>query len=240
MAQIDLTRAVGELVAERPELSRVFDELQIDYCCHGSNTLQQACQLQELDPSEALAKLASPEVNASESRDWLTAPLSEMCDHIEQTHHAYLRTELPRLEQLIAKVTDVHGDKHSELLEVKRVFQGLRAELIPHMMKEEQVLFPAIREIEIASQPLNLPFGTVQNPIHMMEHEHDNAGSLLSQMRSLTSNYTAPKGICSSYLAMLDGLRELELDLHLHIHKENNILFPRAAKLEASLGDSSQ
>jgi len=236
MSQIILDRPVGELVAECPAWSRVFEELQIDYCCHGSVTLQEACQRQDLDPNEVLTKLAPPAAPAADRRDWLAAPLSELCDHIEQTHHAYLRTELPRLELLIAKVAEVHGEQHAELLGVKCVFRGLQAELMPHMMKEEQVLFPAIRQLEAASQPLKFPFGTVQNPIRMMEHEHDTAGNSLRQLRSLTNDYNAPEGACNTYRAMLDGLCALELDLHEHIHKENNILFPRAARLEASRG----
>lgn len=235
MSQNDLTRSVGQLVAERPALSRVFEELKIDYCCHGSNTLQEACELQDLDPNEVLTKLEPADGSTLESRDWQTAPLTELCDHIELTHHAYLRTELPRLEKLIAKVTDAHVDQHPELFKVQGVFQSLQAELVPHMMKEEQILFPAIRLLESSRQPVQLPFGTVRNPIRMMEHEHDVAGNALSQLRSLTSNYTLPEGVCNSYRAMLDGLRELELDLHQHIHKENNILFPRAAQREAAL-----
>lgn len=235
MSQIDLNQSVGAIVADRPELSRVFEELHIDYCCHGSHTLQEACQKQDLDPNEVLTKLTPSAADASESRDWQTAPLSELCDHIEQTHHAYLRTELPRLEQLIAKVAAVHRDKHPEFQEVKRVFQMLQDELVPHMMKEEQILFPAIRLLEAANQPVQLPFGTVRNPIRMMEHEHDVAGDALSQIRSATSNYEVPEDACNTYRATLDGLRELELDLHLHIHKENNILFPRAARREEAL-----
>ncbi len=236
MSQPILYRPVGELVAEHPDWLRVFEELQIDYCCHGENTLHEACQQQDLDPGEVLAKLAPQEAVASDQRDWRTAPLSELCDHIEQTHHAYLRTELPRLESLVAKTNEVHGERHPELQGVERSFRGLQAELIPHMMKEEQILFPAIRQLETASQPLNLPFGSVQNPIRMMESEHDTAGNLLRHLRLLTNDYTAPASACNTYRAMLDGLRELELDLHEHIHKENNILFPRAAKLEASRG----
>ena len=236
MSQTILNRSVGELVAECPARSQVFEELQIDYCCHGGISLQEACQQQDLDPGEVLVRLAPQEVLASDVRDWLTAPLCELCDHIERTHHAYLRTELPRLALLIAKVAEVHGDRHAELHDVKRIFHGLQDELMPHMMKEEHILFPAIRRLELASHPLNLPFGTVQNPIRMMEREHDAVGNLLRHLRSLTNDFTAPEGACNTYRAMLDGLRELELDLHEHIHKENNILFPRAAKLEASRG----
>ena len=131
MSQTHLSQSVGQLVAERPELSRVFEELQIDYCCHGSNTLQEACQRRNLDPDDVLTKLTPKEVPESDRRDWLTAPLGELCDHIVEKHHAFLRTELPRLEQLTAKVADsvradVEGDPS-----IRRKEELLAFELLP-------------------------------------------------------------------------------------------------------------
>jgi regulator of cell morphogenesis and NO signaling len=233
---IDLTldTPVGEWVAHRPELSRDFEELGIDYCCHGEQPLQRACRLAGLDPNMVLERLAAVESGTTDecSRDWLTAPLAELCDHIEATHHAYLKTELPRLDALIAKVIKAHGVNHPELRDVQQTFADLRAELEPHMMKEERILFPAIRAMERATRPLMFPFGSVANPVRMMQHEHDNAGQCLANLRRLTGNYTPPAGACNTYRAMLDGLRRLESDLHQHIHKENNVLFPRALAIE--------
>jgi len=236
MSQFHLTSPVGEIVAERPELSRVFEDLQIDFCCHGAISLGDACQQRQLDPQEVVAKLEFQGVPAVENRDWSTASLTELCDHIEATHHAYLRQELPRLEQLIEKVVEAHADRHPKLRELRAAFLALQAELLPHMMKEEQILFPAIRQLEAASQPVSLPFGTVQNPIRMMEHEHDAAGTALCQLHNLTGGYQAPADACNAYRAMIDGLQSLEIDLHLHIHKENNILFPRSKVCEQALG----
>jgi regulator of cell morphogenesis and NO signaling len=162
--------------------------------------------------------------------------LSDMCDSIESSHHAYLRQELPRLTQLVAKVLSVHGAQHTWLSELSDAFQQLREELVPHMFKEEQILFPAIRTIEQSRTVPFFPFGSVDNPIRMMEHEHDVAGQALKTMRETTSDYALPVGGCNTFRAMLDGLRELEYDLHQHIHKENNILFPRASRLAAELG----
>jgi regulator of cell morphogenesis and NO signaling len=235
MAQLDLDRPVGELVAERPEFSRLFEEFQIDYCCNGDARLEDACQQRALDPQRVLQIMGNSEGSAPGTRNWAVATLSELCDHIEQTHHAYLRKELPRLDGLIAKVVEAHGGHHRELRDVQSVFLELQGELMPHMMKEEQILFPAIRMLEQASQPVNLPFGTVQNPIRMMEHEHDAVGQLLTQIRTLTNDYRIPNDACNTYCVMLQGLSELELDLHQHIHKENNILFPRAKDREAAL-----
>ncbi len=234
--KLDANAAVGEWVAEHPRTSRVFEALRIDYCCGGRTSLEQACHDQKLDPPEVVARLLKTiEMTDDEPADnWTQATLAELCDHIEQTHHAYLREELPRLTAMIAKVVNAHAGKHAELPEIQQVFAAFRAELEPHMFKEEQVLFPAMRQLEQSSTRLDFPFGTVANPIRMMEHEHDNAGDALSRIRELTRDYEVPEGACNTYRAMLDGLSELEANMHQHVHKENNILFPRAVELEAT------
>jgi regulator of cell morphogenesis and NO signaling len=158
-----------------------------------------------------------------------------MCDSIEASHHAYLRQELPRLTQLIDKVLSVHGAQHAWLGQLSDAFTQLREELVPHMFKEEQILFPAIRTIEQSSAVPYFPFGSVDNPIRMMEHEHDVAGQALQTMREASRDYTLPEGGCNTFRAMLSGLEELQWDLHQHIHKENNILFPRASRMAADL-----
>ncbi|HIK95094.1 MAG TPA: iron-sulfur cluster repair di-iron protein, partial [Planctomycetes bacterium] len=147
---------------------------------------------------------------------------------------AFLKTELPRLTQLVRKVADVHDSVHPELHDVRTVFAELRSELEPHMMKEENILFPAIRLLEQSMDCPRFPFGTVANPIRMMEHEHDNAGNALKRIRELTQDFLVPVDACNTWRTMLDGLQNLERDLHRHIHKENSILFPRAEQLNAA------
>jgi regulator of cell morphogenesis and NO signaling len=134
---------------------------------------------------------------------------------------------------MVAKVVEAHGENHPELATVKEVFGSLKAELEPHMFKEEQVLFPAIRQLEQSADDPSFPFGTVANPIRMMEQEHDDAGYALSRLHTLTRDYKVPEGACNTYRAMLAGLRHLERDMHRHVHKENSILFPRAIELGA-------
>lgn len=236
MTSVDLNEPVGSYVARHPQTSRVFEAHQIDYCCCGDKPLEQACRDRELDPQQIAGQLEQAIADdETPSEDWLQAPLIDLCDHIEQTHHAYLRTELPRLTQMIGKVVNAHGESHPKLHELQRVFAALCAELEPHMFKEERILFPAIRRMEQSTATPSFPFGTVANPINMMEHEHDNAGAALSQLRRLTSDYQPPTDACNTYRAMVDGLRELELNMHQHVHKENNILFPRAIELERAL-----
>jgi regulator of cell morphogenesis and NO signaling len=215
----------------------VFESLKIDYCCGGGRSLEDACRHKNLAPETVLGQLeqaiaAAQSEPGTSSECWLTASLVDLCDHIEQTHHAYLKEELPRLHGMISKVFHKHGDQHPELADMHRAFMDLEGELVPHMFKEEQILFPAIRRLEQAGGPQEFPFGTVANPIRMMEHEHDVAGEALTRIRQATRDFAAPEDACNTYRALFDGLEVLEADLHQHIHKENNILFPRAIQLE--------
>ena len=237
MTQETRNTSVGDWVARYPRTSRVFESLQIDYCCGGGKSLEQACCDRELDPQQVVQQLEQA-INAGEqpTEDWLNASLTDLCDHIVQTHHAYLKSELPRLTDMIAKVVNAHSEFHEELPTLEQVFAELRAELEPHMFKEEQVLFPAIRQLEQATKQPSFPFGTVANPIRMMEHEHDNAGRALTHIREITKDFEVPADACNTFRAMLDGLRELELNMHEHVHKENNILFPKAVQLEGTIG----
>ena len=241
MSALDAESTVAQWVAENPPTATVLEEFEIDYCCGGGISLSEACERKRLDPDAVLSRLSEAAVEARKesTENWLDSELSELCDHIEATHHSYLRKQLPRLTELIDKVACAHEAKHPELRALQQAFRDLRAELEPHMMKEEQILFPAIRQLEnIASQP-TFPFGSVANPIRMMEHEHDAAGSGLTRIRELTGRYETPEDACNTYIVMLNALQELEADLHRHIHKENFILFPRAQQLESALSEAS-
>ena len=234
MAQANLNTSIGSWVAAHPQSSRVFEALQLDYCCGGEKSLEQACWDRGLDPQQVVQQLELTIADDKQTtEDWLSAPLADLCDHIEQTHHAYLKEELPRLTHMIAKVVAAHGERHPELATVQQVFAALRAEMEPHMFKEEKVLFPAIRQLEQSANQPAFPFGTVANPIRMMEQEHESAGYGLSRIHTLTRDYNVPEDACNTYRAVLVGLRQLELDMHQHVHKENSILFPRAIELES-------
>ena len=230
---------VGAWVAEYPATSRVFEQHRIDYCCGGSRPLEEACRSQQADAQVVLAELRQvvSQANGHDDPDdaFSSLSLADMCDSIESTHHEYLTHELPRLGQLVDKVASVHGEQHEWLHRLSESFQRLRNELVPHMLKEEQMLFPAIRTIEQSGAVPSFPFGSVDNPIRMMEHEHDVAGQALRGIREDSSDFTLPEGGCNTFRAMLDGLRELEVDLHRHIHKENNVLFPRASRMAHEL-----
>ena len=228
---------VGEVAAANPAATRVFEKLGIDYCCGGGATLESACKAKGISYEKVAESLAALEAHAPAGEcDWQTATLAELIGHIVSKHHGFVRCETPRLASLIAKVVGVHGKNHPELLRVQQVFAQVEQELTMHMMKEEQILFPAVIQMEQAQQqgrsPLPPMFGTVRNPIRMMIMEHDSAGEAFSTMREATQNFTAPEDACISYRTLYNALLEFEADLHQHIHLENNILFPRAIELE--------
>ena len=232
-------QTVGQMVVERPQRSRVFDRLHIDYCCGGKRTLEEACTKRGLDLKTVIAELEAFDAEAEAQGDAVrpaNLTMTELADDIERTHHAYLREELPRLGGLVKKVSAVHGQAHPWLTGLTSVYAKLVAELEPHMLKEEQILFPLIRELDQATTTPSFHCGSVGNPIRMMEMEHQNAGAALDRIREMTTDYEIPEGACNSFRAMLSGLEHLEADLHLHIHKENEILFPKASEMEAKLG----
>jgi len=228
--------AVGQLVAERPGRARIFEQYGIDYCCGGRKPLAEACHERHVDPAAVLRDLsAEAQAPAGDERDWAAAPLAELADHIEATHHAGLRAELPRLGRLTRKVAKAHGERHPELIEVCRLFHRLAEEMESHMADEERVMFPLCRRIEQARTLPEALYGSLSNPIAELTHEHEDAGTVLAELRRLTNDYEPPADACNTYRVMLAGLAALEADMHQHVHKENNILFPKAIALEKTL-----
>src|SRR5262245_37874439 len=222
------SRLVGDLAAERPARARVFEQLGIDYCCGGRRPLDDACSDRGLDV-ESVVALLDAEANTLDEPDWMHAPLSELCDHIVAVHHGYLRRELPRLTELLAKCERAHGDDRPELVEARETFEHLRAELEHHLADEERRLFPACRRLDAGDPPgVELP-----NDLLHLEAEHAAAGALLERLSILTDGYDTSGAACNTHRAALSALAELERDMHEHVHEENNILFQRVAALSA-------
>lgn len=234
MQTIDTQTTVGELVREVPSRARVFESMKIDYCCGGKIPLAEACAKKGIDPATVIDQLG--QCDAKLTNDQTVDPdamtLTDLADHIESTHHAYLKEELPRLDFMTDKVSRVHGDKDERLYQMREAFIALKTELVPHMMKEEQILFPMVRQLEASTERPDFHCGSVGNPIRQMEHEHDQAGNALAILSESTDGYTPPDWACNTYRALLDSLAQLERDMHQHIHKENNVLFPKTIALE--------
>lgn len=231
---LDVTLSLADVVTRHPDLARELEARGLDYCCGGATTLEQACRDLGLDPAEVVEALSVADTGA-EPAAWATMGVVQLVDHIVETHHRFLWDELPRTAALMDKVLTVHGERHPELAEVELCFATIRADLEPHMLREEQVLFPAIRRVATASTMPEFPFGLIENPISMMLREHDVVGDLLAELRGLTDDFTPPTDGCASYRALFDAFEEIEADTHLHVHKENNLLFPSVVAIEHRL-----
>jgi regulator of cell morphogenesis and NO signaling len=233
--------SVGQIVARYPETRQALEEMGIDYCCGGKQPIGQACRKAGLNCRDVTNKLVYiiQQPQQTPSTNWLKASLTELTDHIERRHHTYMRQNLPRLAKLAEKVYNAHKETHGQMIEqLIQSFELLRVDIEMHLAKEEQVLFPIIRQMDSVKGQGQVPAfhcGSIQNPIGQMEYEHDAAGDMLAQMRKITSEYQLPPDACQSFKALYDGIQDLELDLHEHIHLENNILFPRAAQMESTL-----
>lgn len=235
-----LTETVRDIVLKQPSSIRVFEQYGIDYCCGGRKPLAIACTEQDVDIESVLTALVSAaEQSALPAQDWSKRSLKSLGEHIISTHHAYVKKELPRLDTLAKKIIEKHASKHPELSAIYAAQAKLDQELTQHLAKEEMILFPYIAQLERAladgsAKPEGC-FGTVANPIEMMTREHEAAGTLLAEIKHLSDSFNAPPDACPSYRAYFGGLKEFEQDLHQHIHLENNILFPRAIAMEASI-----
>ena len=212
---------VGQLATEFPLATRVFHRHGIDFCCGGGRPLHEACTKRGVNTETVLAEIRTEiDAPAAPAQRWDQAPLEDLIDHILVTYHQPLREELPRLMQMSEKVLKVHGDKDPETLsELNSVVLALKSELEQHMQKEEQILFPMIRQ---GKGPMT------GGPIAVMEQEHASAGAALERLNELTRGYEVPEQACNTWRALWHGLAALEESLHQHIHLENNILFPRA------------
>ncbi len=234
-----MEKTVRELALENPSSTRVFESLGIDYCCGGNQSLGEACRNANLSVQQvldSLDKADKADLARHQQGDWQIEPLAVLLAHIQSTHHKYTREEIARLGPLFEKVCSVHGKNHPELVEIRDLFRNLAQELSAHMMKEEMILFPYIARMEAALAKkeaiARAPFGSVQNPVSMMEHEHDSAGNALRIIKAATNGYRPPADACVSYQTLYKALAIFETDLHQHIHLENNILFPRAVAIE--------
>ena len=240
MLIIEPHTTLAELVTARPELASRFDALGLDYCCGGQRRLADAVGEAGLDLAAITADLSSipPRAAADSAPEW--EGMDGLVDHLEATHHAYLREALPRLVALADKVAGVHGANHAELTTVAALVHELRADLEPHLLEEEQVLFPMIRELASAGAALDFHCGSLVNPIRVMLSEHDKVGELLAATRAATDQFRVPDDGCGSYTALYAGLAELESDTHLHVHKENNVLFPMVLEIEQALAAAAR
>lgn len=232
-----------EIVTGNFRTAAVFESFGMDFCCRGGQTIEQSCTEHGADPFAVITALHRVTGSSAGVRDgFADLDPEQLIEFIVSHHHAYVRTMIPVLRAHTRKVAAVHGERHPETIAIAEHTEAVLQELASHMVKEERMLFPYIIELfkadrSGAAAPVS-PFGTVQNPIRMMEQEHRSAGDELAAVRTLSSGYAPPADACTTYRICYQELQAFEKDLHQHIHLENNILFPRAVELEQAFAST--
>ena len=229
-------KTIGDFVAENFRTAEDFKKYNIDFCCKGGSTVEEACDKKKVSPEEIYKELEEVANRKSEDIDFNSWPLDLLADYVEKTHHRYVEEKSAMLIPYLNKLCKVHGERHPELFEINELFIGSAQDLAAHMKKEELILFPFIKQMVEAKkngEPLPAPrFGTVENPVAMMKHEHEAEGERFVKIAELTNNYEFPDDACGTYQVTYRMLEDFQNDLHKHIHLENNILFPKAIAME--------
>lgn len=245
--QINKQTTLGDIVAESYQTAAILEKYQLDFCCHGSRSLAEACQATNLDMEKITTELQHALDGTNSDRDERAGvpanlkdwPLDLMADYVEKMHHRYVTRQTPVIKNYLDKIVQVHGMRHPELAEIRSIFQQTAGELAMHMKKEELMLFPFIRKITIASlsgaKAAPPPFGSIANPVNAMLADHEAEGERSAKIRSLCNDHIAPEDACNTYRLTFQLLHDFEKDLHQHIHIENNILFPKAIELEPAV-----
>jgi len=232
-------KTLAEIMIDNVRSAIVFEEFGLDFCCKGNRSLKSACEDKNIDMQKLVNELANISDTSSATQNVTDWQLDFLVDYIINNHHQFVRRMIPIISLHSDKVASVHGQNHPETIEIADLFLAVREELEGHMMKEERILFPQIKQMVLNqrdnSQFFPPPFGTIQNPIRMMELEHTSAGDAMNQIRELSKNYSHPEDACNTFKALYSELKEFEEDLHKHIHLENNILFPKSIILESEL-----
>ncbi|WP_332025560.1 iron-sulfur cluster repair di-iron protein [Kaistella sp.] len=229
-------KTIGDFVAENFRTAEVFKKYNIDFCCKGGRTVEEACDSKKVSPQQIYQELEEIVNRKSEDIDFNSWPLDLLADYVEKTHHRYVEEKSAMLIPYLNKLCKVHGERHPELFEINELFIGSAQDLAAHMKKEELILFPFIKQmVEAKKNGEALPaprFGTVENPVAMMKHEHEAEGERFVKIAELTNNYEFPDDACGTYQVTYRMLEDFQNDLHKHIHLENNILFPKAIAME--------
>ena len=229
-----ITKSLAQIVNDNHKAASVFEKYDLDFCCKGKRSLQDACIEKALPVEKLLSELQAVNDNCEVPVDFQKMTLTQLADYIVTKHHAYVKAEMPQIFSYLQKVATKHGDRHPEMRKVFELFSVIKSEMEEHMDKEELILFPRIEVAEegaLAEKTANMNVFYIQHPIQMMEAEHEKAGQLMTEIRELTGNYTPPNDACTTYRLSFAELRAFESDLHQHVHLENNILFPRAIEL---------
>jgi len=227
---------IGNLVAHDYRTATVFKQYQVDFCCNGNRTIQDACAGKGKDITGLIDALQREITgNAQPLTDYQSWPIDLLADYIEKKHHRYVTQRIREITPFLQKLVKVHGDHHPELEQIAELFKGSAAALTEHMKDEEQVLFPYVREVVTGTAKPSI--SNIEQPVEIMMKEHDHEGERFRDIERLTDHYTPPPDACNTYKVTFALLKEFQEDLHLHIHLENNILFPKVLALRANPGN---
>lgn len=236
------TDFIGDIVAQDFRTAAIFKNYGIDFCCKGGRTIEEACENKKLNADKIYEEIGNLPKNDGGTIDFNSWPLDLLADYVEKTHHRYVEEKTPVLQAFLDKLCKVHGGRHPELFEIRDLFEASARDLGAHLKKEELILFPFIKNMvqaQISGSAIQQPpFGTVENPVNMMKHEHTVEGERLRKIAELTDEYNPPADACNTYKVTFSMLQDFENDLHKHIHLENNILFPKAIRLEKEFSEA--
>lgn len=232
-------QTIGQIVKDDYRTAQVFQEYNLDFCCGGNRSIEEACQQKNINPQQVYKALDELDQSGPKDDNYDQWSLDFLVDYIVNNHHKFTRSKLPEIGQYAKKVVSVHGERHEELKEIYYEFTMLHGEISNHLDKEERILFPYIKHLveaeEKGEKPQEPEFGNAANPIAMMEEEHDDSGEAIAKIRRLSNDFTPPADACTTYRLLYQNLEAFEKDLHKHVHLENNILFPKALELEKRL-----
>lgn len=231
-------KKLSEIVSHNFRTAEVFEKYGLDFCCKGSRSIKEACSENNIDVKDILNELRKVRNNAVDGRynEW---KLDFLVDYIINNHHQYIQKMIPVISARANKVSDAHGKRHPEIAEISKIFSVIYKDLKQHLIKEEQILFPYIKQLvalKITGCEAEAPyFGTIKNPVKMMETEHESASESFTLIRDLSDNYKLPDDSCQTFRVFYEELQEFEKDLQKHIHLENNLLFPKSIALEEEM-----
>jgi regulator of cell morphogenesis and NO signaling len=225
-----MNKTLSQIVTENYQAARVFEKYGLDFCCKGKRPLTEACREKSVQIDNVVKELSMALTEVNTEAEFNTMSLTELAEYIVRVHHGYVKQNMPQILMYVMKVATKHGDRYPYMQNVYSLFAELTEEMTSHMTKEEKILFPRIKLLEMHAGPENAA-AYISGPVEVMEHEHDHAGTTMEKIRVLTGNYFAPDDACTTFRVALASLQAFESDLHHHVHLENNILFPKAIAL---------
>ena len=245
MNTLQLTETVGAIAAKDYRNTKVFRKLGINYSYAGNKTLEEACKeagvsIEQVKVALEQNKLPMPTAE-QEFNKW---DIEALIDYIITTHHRYAKENAVVIYDLAQNVANRHNENHPELTKLTTALFLFLNDLLNHLKKEEQILFPNIRQLAKKKSCVKgityTTFGFIKESAIAMKKEHLAASNELKMFRKLTNDYLLPDDACISYKYLFEKMKEFENDLFLHVHLENNILFPKATALDEELKEQER